>query len=502
MAPMKRKRSHPRRSENNTEPPWKKNTPAEDDEILSDEAEGASDDDTGANAGKPDADIGDDEDEVAGELENETAEERRLRLARAYLKHIGVSEETASKSTEHVGALDAGDDDDDDDEDDEDNARLRMEALAESGKGTTPLADRLKSDGILDSPSSVTILRNRKEHVMAPTCVSIARENGTIAVSGGKDSRVVVWDIATGKAINNFKPSEWKKKAHKGVVNSVIASDDGQVVLSGGMDGVIRIWDVREGKETISLDDNDESEKKNNKTGSNSMLRGHRGAIRGLSLRGGGRQLFSASDDRQVKIWDMGQRAYVESLFGHGAEVNAVDSMLSERAVSCGRDGTVRLYKVEEGSQLVFRQASTMSIDAVSIVNEQRFVSGGDDGSVSLWHLNKKKPTATRQWAHGKGGDAQQWISSVCSFRNSDLAMSGAGDGAVRFWKCEDVPPKLNPLGEVNVGKGFVNGIAVSRRRNVMAVALGNEHRLGRWNKVAGAKNSIQFISLPLEGDP
>lgn len=485
MALQKRKRGRPTRQgadfgnpHAQQPPPSKKKAQQqaeeEDEEILSDDADGEMEDIQIRNV---------DEDEPSSPS-NETPEERRLRLARAYLRHVGVSEE-ATVADDHL--------DEDDDEEDAENTRLRDQVLAETGRGVIRLGDGLKSSF---SALSVTTAHASKSHrhILSPTCISVSREEGTTAVSGGKDSRVIIWDINTCKSISVYKPTDLQgrsagsirdaksiRQGHVGTVTSVSISDDGTLIASGGKDSLIRIWDTR-CKETIA------------------SLSGHKGMVNGLSLRVGCRQLFSAGQDRLVKIWDIGERSYIETLFGHGGEVNDIDTMTSERAISCGRDGTVRLYKVEEGNQLLFRRSSTMSIDCISAVNEQRFVTGGDDGSVCLWGLNKKKPTATTLCAHGKGLGVEQWISSICAFRNSDLTVTGAGDGKLRFWKLED-KPKMFPIDHFDVGPGFVNGISVSRRRNVMAIAVGDEHRLGRWSKIKGAKNCVKFISLPLEGE-
>ena len=51
----------------------------------------------------------------------------------------------------------------------------------------------------------------------------------------------------------------------------------------------------------------------------------------------------------------MDEMAYVETLFGHQDRITGVDAGIRERAVtSGGRDGTVRLWKIIEESQLVF----------------------------------------------------------------------------------------------------------------------------------------------------
>lgn len=80
-----------------------------------------------------------------------------------------------------------------------------------------------------------------------------------------------------------------------------------------------------------------------------------RDVVSGLVFREGTHELFSASFDRTVKIWSLDDGAYVDSLFGHQAEVYAVDALRQERVVTSGNDHTCRVWKIPEESQLIFR---------------------------------------------------------------------------------------------------------------------------------------------------
>lgn len=66
--------------------------------------------------------------------------------------------------------------------------------------------------------------------------------------------------------------------------------------------------------------------------------------------------------------------------FGHQDRITGIDAGIRERAVSAGgRDGSVRVWKIVEESQLIFNGPST-SIDAVKLINEEHFITCGEDG--------------------------------------------------------------------------------------------------------------------------
>jgi ribosomal RNA-processing protein 9 len=429
---------------------------------------------------------------------DETVEEKRLRLARAYLRNVGLDPDATGLSDEDRSS-DSGDDTAANDlvgngKGRGTNARdiETLQAAARRNAGRTVenaaayIGERYPCRG--ETAATVPVTRSVRAHDIAPTCIALASNEARVA-SGGKDSRVIVWDVETGVKLANLRPSTYlpayrknpaSAPGHVGHVHAVAIADDqgGNLVASGGADGLVRIWDVRSAKQVDAL-------------------RGHRGPVNALAFRTGTMQLFTGSTDRTVKIWDINDMAYVETLFGHGGDVCGIDSFTKERALSCGRDGTMRLYKVLDGSQLVFRRALTTSLDAVAVVNEQRFVSGGDDGAVSLWHITKKRPVAVAEHAHGSGTGCDAWISSVAAARNTDLAASGAGDGMVRLWQCEDRPPSIRQVAAVDVGAGFVNGLALGSSGRLLVAAVGQEHRLGRWERKRGVKSGLRFAVLP-----
>lgn len=106
---------------------------------------------------------------------------------------------------------------------------------------------------------------------------------------------------------------------------------------------------------------------------------GHRDGLSALAFGGASKELFTAARDRTVKLWNLSEMAYVETLFGHADEITALDALSGERAVSCGTDRSVRLWKVHEETQLVFHGHSA-AIDCVRMLTPSSFVTGSQDG--------------------------------------------------------------------------------------------------------------------------
>jgi serine/threonine protein kinase len=79
-------------------------------------------------------------------------------------------------------------------------------------------------------------------HTGTVTCVSLSPD-GSLALSGGADGTVRVWDSATGK-------EKWNSEGHSGGTRSVAFSPGAQWAVSGGADGKVRFFDVATGKVT------------------------------------------------------------------------------------------------------------------------------------------------------------------------------------------------------------------------------------------------------------
>jgi ribosomal RNA-processing protein 9 len=156
--------------------------------------------------------------------------------------------------------------------------------------------------------------------------------------------------------------------------------------------------------------------------------------------------------------------------------------------------GQVRVWKLLDESQLVFKGHETGSIDCLAQLSEEAYVTGGEDGVVALWNVNKKKPVAQAKAAHGGTG-----ITSVAVVKGSDLVASGGSDGVVRLWGAASTgQASTSSLREVGRAPlpGFVNGLQIATSGKFAVAAVGQEHRLGRWSRVKEGKNGLHVIKL------
>lgn len=400
--------------------------------------------------------------------------------------------------------------------------RLRTDALDSIGHLQRKFAKSLRLPALQGAnewdTTQTAHSRLLRGHNLSVTALTITGDD-RIVYSVSKDGVVIAHDIETG-ARSRFphlppkasrtedtagNAAEWvRPNARQASRTSLLAatvSEDGLYLATGGGDRKVHIWDAKN-QELIT------------------SFPGHKDAVTGLAFRQGTHQLYSCSLDRSVKLWSLDDMAYVDTLFGHQAEVLCIDAPRGERALTSGADRTCRLWKIPEESQLIFR-SHCLTVESCACVTGGEWVTGSADGSIQLWATTKKKAVHTVQNAHsdpaashtigqgtanvGAGGVAgvvSSWVGAVASCRGSDLVASGAGDGVIRFWGIGEGKAAglhaLQPLGGLPA-RGFVNGLKIAKSGKYVAAAIGQEPRMGRWSKDSKARNGVLIHQLELE---
>ncbi|GBG31038.1 U3 small nucleolar RNA-interacting protein 2 [Hondaea fermentalgiana] len=419
------------------------------------------------------------EDTLADAQEHaETPAEKRLRVAREILAKVQASQRRAGETGSDEDGSGSDEDDDDDTAKlnnglDPVTQKLHHDLLRAEGRLRRPVAAALKQEDI-------SYHKCPRTHRLSVTCIALTGAED-VAYTGSKDCSIVRWDVETGKRVTRFPGRPATKqiaassiKGHHDEVLAVAVSTDGRYLASGGKDKVIHIWDARSNTLVDSFS-------------------GHRDAVSGLTFLNGKHTLYSSSFDRSVRAWNVDEMAYIESLFGHQAPILGIDCLYRERAVTCSMDRSVRYWKFPEESQLVLQGVHKSSIDTIAMADETHFVSGSQEGTLALWSTAKKKPSSIVRRAHG-----DSWICSVAAMPNADIAASGAADGYVKLWNVDTTVRRIKAPSLMSLPvPGYVNALAFGASGRVLLAGCGQEHRLGRWERKSGGRNTLHIFRLP-----
>ncbi|EFC45002.1 U3 small nucleolar interacting protein 2 [Naegleria gruberi] len=404
------------------------------------------------------------------EEEKLTAAEKRVLNAKQFLDNLKQYEEDKEDQDEYNQMLN---------EQDPIAQALKREALKAKKQIPSSYHKYLEELDFKDE-GVVTFLKGHKK---PPTCISLDNTNSQQlkGFSVGKDGCIINWDFNKGSKISITK------KAHDNLeILSCALSFDGNILATGGKDCKIRLWDTKTMKQIDVLDGHFKP------VTSLAFQMGHLSNITGSSNNSSyAYQLYSGSMDRTVKVWDAKECSFVDTLYGHESEVQGIDTMITPHALSCGSDATLRYWKVEDETQLIYKSSTTKySIDCMKMLRENCFLSGSQDGSLSLWLKTKKKPISHFPSAHGG-----EWITSVGALRFSDIAASGSSDGYMKLWRCDPNTKVLQLKNNIPMA-GFINSIEFNSNGQFLAAAIGQEHRLGRWSRRPQAKNGIAIVKL------
>lgn len=224
----------------------------------------------------------------------------------------------------------AGDKADDDEEEEEVESdadsidaamsrRLRQDAAEARGAGHRRLAGRVVApvDWAERAYATLPGTKLHRGHALSVTSLALTADDRTL-YSVGKDGRVLRHDVETGKRERLASHAESGTSGPEGTApwlapsarltsrDALLAcavSSDGVYVAAGGGSRKVVVWDARAGGAPIRA------------------FKGHKDAVTALAFRQGSHELYSGSLDRSVKIWSLDDMAYVDTLFGHQAEV-------------------------------------------------------------------------------------------------------------------------------------------------------------------------------------
>ena len=247
------------------------------------------------------------------------------------------------------------------------------------------------------SGSLVHILTGHRDPIWA---VAVAGD-GSLAVTGGGDGAVIVWDLATGTPRHTLV-------GHQETVRAVAVTGDGSLAVTGGDDGAVMVWDLATGT-------------------ARHTLTGHRGQqVAAVAVTSDGSLAVTSGDDGAVMVWDLATGTARHTLTGHRGQQVAAVAVTSDgsRAVTGGYDGTATVWDLATGMARHTLTGHRRSVTAVAVTGYgNRAVTGGEDGAVIVWDLATGNALHTFTGHHDK-------VRAVAVSSDGSRAVTGGGSRA------------------------------------------------------------------------
>ncbi|MDG4814249.1 NB-ARC domain-containing protein [Micromonospora sp. WMMD956] len=220
--------------------------------------------------------------------------------------------------------------------------------------------------------------------------------DGNWVVSASDDTTIRRWDLKTGLLFNTFH-------GHTDRVRALAVAPDGRWFVSASDDGTVRQWN--------SMD-----------AAARGVLRGHTARVRGVAVSPDGLQIASVSDDGTVRLWSAdGNRGDSRVIGEHGCVIRDVAFTGDGSAVltAGAHDNLLSLWPVRgqpARHNLVGHTSWVMC--CLTTRATALAVSGSDDGTVRLWDL-----TNGREVVRHEGRN--EWVFAISTDVNSDLLYVG-----------------------------------------------------------------------------
>jgi pleiotropic regulator 1 len=162
--------------------------------------------------------------------------------------------------------------------------------------------------------------------------------------------------------------------------------------------------------------------------------------------------LFSCSQDKEIKCWDLEQNRVIRNYHGHfsGVYSIALHPQLDILATG-GRDCSVRLWDMRTRAQIHLFEGHRHSVASVQMqASEPQIISGSYDSTVRLWDIVAGRSRAVLT-NHKKS------VRSVL-IHPREYAFASASADNVKIWKCPDGEFLRNCAGH----NAVVNALAVN----------------------------------------
>jgi WD40 repeat protein len=303
---------------------------------------------------------------------------------------------------------------------------------------------------------------------------------GATLFTASRDGTVRIWDAST---------------MHAGsVFGLAFKPRNGELLATGSTDKTAKLWEVASVRDTTCADMTGGTLKATSRA--RFTLRGHTDWVGPLAFSPDGELLATTSNDKTVKLWEVGSGRMVNTLKGHSDIVNGVGWSAKGNLLATAASDGVIIWEVPSG-RIVHRLVEDYPVQVNSVAFDPEgtsLASADEDGTVTIWDVTSAQ-MKTSFTPHREPYRAHIFRVAFSPKRGSELLATASLDKTAKLWDARNGEIRFN-LSHANA----VTDVAFSPDGERLATASWDK-KVKIWEVASGKllltiSHSAQVISV------